>query len=233
MSSWVKKIPGSSIMSINYGEHILKSIIATKYAKSKLSVLLMMFVTTIIRFHLVSLIGILVSINPYVDFFTQVFLAVVFVLHTNKIYNLVVMKKSSFYRLTRYLINNYTPEKYRNWRRLVTLSLAIYIILLMFFIEITSKLVILYTFQYIVSYLIIDIIEQKRLEKMMKNYRDRPDRTIYAEFNIMDSFYDLPDEIEPENIYEEYDKVEKPTLKKTKLSDSLGKIGFVIIDDYH
>ena len=113
------------------------------------------------------------------------------------------------------------------------MNISMSLILLMFFIEITSKLVILYTFQYIVSYLIIDIIEQKRLEKMMKNYRDRPDRTIYAEFNIMDSFYDLPDEIEPENIYEEYDKVEKPTLKKTKLSDSLGKIGFVIIDDYH
>ena len=116
MSSWLNKIPGSSIMRINYGEHILKSIIATKYAKTKLSVLMMMIFTTILRFHLVSVIGTLISVNIYVDFVTQVILGVIFVLHTNKIYNLVVLNKDSFYRLTRYLINNYTPERYRNWR---------------------------------------------------------------------------------------------------------------------
>ena len=84
MSSWLNKIPGSSIMRINYGEHILKSIIATKYAKTKLSVLMMMIFTTILRFHLVSVIGTLISVNMYVDFVTQVTLGVIFVLHTNK-----------------------------------------------------------------------------------------------------------------------------------------------------
>ena len=233
MKTLIKKIPGSSIMNINYGDHILKSVIASRWAKSKLSVLLMMFVTTIIRFHLVSIVGILISVNPYIDFITQVVLGVVFVLHTNKIYNLVVLKQSSFYKLTRYMVNNYTPERWRNWKRLVTLSFAIYIIVAMLFIEITSNLIILYTFQYIVSYMIIDIIEQKRFEKMLKKYQDKPDRTIYAEFNIMDSFYDVPDNDKKYLCDATYEKIDKPTLKKNKLSDSLGKIGFVIIDDYH
>ena len=101
------------------------------------------------------------------------------------------------------------------------------------FIEITSNLIILYTVQYIVSYMIIDIIEQKRFEKMLKKYQDKPDRTIYAEFNIMDSFYDIPDNDKKYLCDSTYEKIDKPTLKKNKLSDSLGKIGFVIIDDYH
>ncbi len=95
------------------------------------------------------------------------------------------------------------------------------------------SLIILYTFQYIVSYMIIDIIEQKRFEKMLKKYQDKPDRTIYAEFNIMDSFYDVPDNDKKYLCDTTYEKIDKPTLKKNKLSDSLGKIGFVIIDDYH
>ena len=30
-----------------------------------------------------------------------------------------------------------------------------------------------------------------------------------------------------------YDKIDTISLKKTKSTDSLGKIGFVLIDDYH
>ena len=233
MSSWLNKIPGSSIMRINYGEHILKSIIATKYAKTKLSVLMMMIFTTILRFHLVSVIGTLISVNMYVDFVTQVTLGVIFVLHTNKIYNLVVLNKDSFYRLTRYLINNYTPERYRNWRRCVTITIALYIIVVMMFVEITSNLVILYTIQYIVSYLIIDIIEQRRVEKMMLYYKDKPDKEIYAEFNIINSFYDIPEDEKKFLKDDYYDKIDTISSKKTKSTDSLGKIGFVLIDDYH
>ena len=221
-----------SIQNINYGEHILKSIIATKYAKSKLTVLLMLIITSVVRIHLVTFLTILLSYSTYVDFFTQIILSIIAVLHTNRIYKCVEYWRVHFYNLTRYIINNYTPSRYRKWKRNVTLCICLYIILIFSCFEITSNLVIMYTIQYMISYGIVDVIEQRKIERLIQSYKDRPKRVIYAELNVIDEFYKKP-EIDKFFLDDKsYERIEKPKNPDKKLSDSRGKIGFVIIDDY-
>lgn len=215
--------------NINYGEQLLKSIIATRYAKSKLSILLMLIATSILRLHLSSVITILLSCNFYVDFVVQIVVSIIAVFQTNRIYNFVELFKPHFYSLTRYIINNYTPERYRKWKRNVTLCICFYIILLFSFFEITSKLVIMYTIQYMICYGVVDIIEQRKIEKMIERYKERPRRVIYAELNVIDEFYKPPDIKEMFLDEKSYTQTKKPNKE---LSDSRGKIGFVIIDDY-
>lgn len=215
--------------NINYGEQLLKSIIATRYAKSKLSILLMLIATSILRLHLSSVITILLSCNFYVDFVVQIVVSIIAVFQTNRIYKFVELFKPHFYSLTRYIINNYTPERYRKWKRNVTLCICFYIILLFSFFEITSKLVIMYTIQYMICYGVVDIIEQRKIEKMIERYKERPRRVIYAELNVIDEFYKPPDIKEMFLDEKSYTQTKKPNKE---LSDSRGKIGFVIIDDY-
>lgn len=220
----------TSFKNINYGEQLLKSIIATRYAKGKLSVLLMMIATSILRLHLSSMITIMLSYNPYVDFFTQIVVSIVAVFQTNRIYNFVELFKPRFYSLTRYIINNYTPERYRCWKRNVTLCICLYIIIVFSLFDITSNLVKLYTIQYVICYGVVDIIEQRKIEKIIKNYKDRPKRVIYAEINVIDEFYKQPDIKDMFIDERSYTHNTKP--KNDKMCDSSGKIGFVIIDDY-
>ena len=215
--------------NINYGEQLLKSIIATRYAKGKLSILLMLIATSILRLHLSSVITILLSCNFYVDFVVQIVVSIIAVFQTNRIYKFVELFKPHFYSLTRYIINNYTPERYRKWKRNVTLCICFYIILLFSFFEITSKLVIMYTIQYMICYGVVDIIEQRKIEKMIERYKERPRRVIYAELNVIDEFYKPPDIKEMFLDEKSYTQTKKPNKE---LSDSRGKIGFVIIDDY-
>ena len=222
-----------SLQNINYGEQLLKSIIATRYAKGKLTVLLMVIVTAILKLHLTSIVTILLSTNIYVDFFTQIIVSIIAVFQTNRIYKFVELYRPRFYAITRYIINNYTPERYRKWKRNVTLCICFYIILLFSLFEITSKLVIMYTIQYMICYGIVDVIEQRKIEKLIKNYKDRPKRVIYAEFNVIDEFYKEPKEMKEINFFankkETYTNITTP---KNNLSNSRGKIGFVLIDDY-
>jgi len=230
---------GGSLQNINYGEHILKSIIATKYAKRKLTILLMLFITSILRFHIVSIITILFSVNIYVNFIVQIIISVIAVLQTHRIYRFVEINTPILYRFTRYIINNYTPKRYRKWKRNVTISLCIYIIIIFSIFEVTSNLVILYTIQYMISYCIVDIIEQRKIEKLIQRYKDRPKRVIYAEFNVIDNFYKTPeiekfflDEKSYDYISSTHEQIKSLKNNDKELSNSHGKIGFVIIDDY-
>ena len=67
MFSWF-----DNIYEIIYGDHILKSVIATDYAKEKLCTILMMLSTIILRVHITSLLCYLISWNIYIDFFVHI-----------------------------------------------------------------------------------------------------------------------------------------------------------------
>ena len=70
-------IISDEIYRIDYGEQFLKSIIMTRYAKKKLSMLLILLFTVIVRMHILSILSILMCVNPYIDAVTQVIVAVI------------------------------------------------------------------------------------------------------------------------------------------------------------
>tara|TARA_B100000131_G_C18037221_1_gene580924 strand:- start:124 stop:387 length:264 start_codon:yes stop_codon:yes gene_type:complete len=80
-----------------------------------------------------------------------------------------------------------------------------------------------------ICYGVVDVIEQRKIEKIIKAYKDRPKRVIYAELKVIDEFYKPPEIKEMFLDENTYTHVTKPNKD---LSDSRGKIGFVIIDDY-
>lgn len=145
---------------IDYTDQIFDSLIKTRYAKKQFSLILAMLFTFFIRWHIKMLFVFLFQIHPIIDFFLQTFLSVLLVLKSGWIHNIVIRFQLEIYALSRYLINNYTPQNYRIWKRNTTVGVCLYIIIQLLFIEITSMLLIEYVLQFLLCYFIVDGIEQ-------------------------------------------------------------------------
>jgi hypothetical protein len=206
----------------NYGDQILKSVIVSKYAKEKLTIILMTLITSIIRFHIISILSIAISFNLWLDFIIQIPLTVIISINSHLIYRMIEYYQPQLYKLTKYIINNYSFENYRRWKRIFVFIIAAYIISLLFFIKINSNMIIIYIIQYIIIYGIIDLIEQKQLEEMVYDIYNKPNNIIYGEVNIKKDYCEIS-QIE-----------EKQEALKDQLNDTHEKkgLGFMIIDNF-
>jgi len=158
---------------IDYTDQIFDSLIRTRYAKKQFSLILAMLITFFIRWHIKMLFSCMIQTHPIVDFFIQVLLSVLLVLKSGWIHNIVIRFQTEIYALVRYLINNYTPQNYRIWKRNATLGVCIYIIIQLLFIEVTSALLIEYVLQFLFSYFIVDGIEQGNFVRVYQWFRDK------------------------------------------------------------
>ena len=124
----------------NYSDRVVKSVIATTYAKKKLSIILILLATIIFRIHILTLLCILISTgNFYLDFVLHIIISVLVTLKSHWFYNYMSLHKHQFYLLTRYFVNNYTPERYRNWKKYGMLMLSCYLILIFFIVDLFSQ----------------------------------------------------------------------------------------------
>ena len=67
MYSWPEWAKLNNLYDIDYGDKVLKSIIATNYIKQKFSILLILTTTIITRLHLVAVFSYIFSYNFYLD----------------------------------------------------------------------------------------------------------------------------------------------------------------------
>lgn len=145
---------------IDYTDQIFQSLVKTRYAKGQFSIILSLVITLIIRLHIKLIFACILQFHPVIDFILQVILSVILVFKTNWIRNLVNRFRGEIYALSRYLINNYSPENYRIWKRNSTVGLCIYLIVHLLLVEITSAILIEQILQFLISYFIVDGIEQ-------------------------------------------------------------------------
>jgi hypothetical protein len=193
MYNWLKI---ENLYQFDYGDQILKSVIATSYAQEKVNVILMMFITIIIRFHINTIVCTYFSINQYIDFFLHSTIAVIVVLKSSIIYNILKRYEDIFLKMTQYFITNYTPRNYRKWKRNITLIASSYIIMILYLSQITSNMMIIFILQYLLSYFIIDQIEQERISKIIKDFNEKPISAIHGSINLIENFYNSENETE-------------------------------------
>ncbi len=178
LSKWYK---------INYRNSILKYLITTKYAKKNVNFLFMIFFTTILRFHINILLCQIFRFNIiYIDFFIHIILSVILVLNTFHIFNFVFVFRDKFYRITRYVINNYSFDNYKRWKRNIIVCVSTYVIILLLMFEFNKYLLIVQIIQFLISFFIVDQIEKKTIESFFDNSAH-----INDEFKIYNDFYDV------------------------------------------
>jgi hypothetical protein len=178
------------MIQFNYGEYIFQQLILTEFVQQKLSFIFIALITNILQIHIVSVLSYLISINYYVDFVIQIVISVSISLNINYIYDAVQRYQKEFMLLTQYLINNYSFENYRYWKRIIVLSSGTYLCILLFFIKITNLMLISYIIQYLICFLIIEQFEQKRIHKLIKEYRLKPVEKKYTktETQLIESY---------------------------------------------
>ena len=205
--------------TINYSDQIIKSLIVTTYVKKKFNILFMMLLTIILRTLLCSFLCIIFSYNLYVDFFLHSFLSIFIILQSHWIYEIINTKKTFFYKITRYAINNYTIENYRRWKRNFLLSISLFGILALLLIEINSYILIYYIVQNLFIFAVVDIIEHNKLNKLFQEIKNKPKNKKYSELTILEDYYildkdDIQDRTSPEN------KLSENQLKNLQKNDN-------------
>lgn len=145
---------------VDYTDQIFQSLVKTRYAKRQFSLILSLAITLMVRWHIKIIFACLFQFHPIIDFIFQILLSIILVFKNNWIRNLVNRFQGEIYALSRYLINNYTPEHYRIWKRNATVGMCLYFIVHLMFVQITSAMLIEQILQFLISYFIIDGVEQ-------------------------------------------------------------------------
>lgn len=154
----------------SYGDQIVRTVITSKFAKSKVNNIVIMMSTIMLR----NLLCIIFCIafhtgNYYLDFIFETFISILCLFSSTFIYDGLHGKKEVFYRYTKYYINNYTPSNYRRWKRNLILPIALLFILSTYFYEITNEYIRYLVWQSLLIYFIMDVIEHNKI-KVVSDY---------------------------------------------------------------
>jgi hypothetical protein len=182
----------NQIYETNYSDQILKSIVKTTYAKKKLSILLLMLLTMIVRLHIDAILAIVIN-TPYffINFLIQIVISVFLVMKTGWIYQAVERFDREVYSLTRYLVNNYSEDNYRKWKRIMTFIICLYLIIYLLVVEITSKLLIMYIIQYLICFIILETIEKKYYDQFLSIFKKHPPSKRVSLFTYDDDDFEI------------------------------------------
>lgn len=144
---------------VDYADQVFQSLARTRYAKRQFSLVLTLIFVGIFKWYLKILFSFLIQIHPIIDFILQIGFAIVLAFKDYWIRNIVDRFRTEIYALSRYLINNYTPENFKTWKRNTVLIISLYFIIHLLFIEVTKWLLIQQILHFLITYFCIESIE--------------------------------------------------------------------------
>lgn len=172
----------------NYNEDICRSIIMTTYAKKKFNILLVILFTLIVRIHLSFIICMFLQIHPFIDTISSIFISVLFSLYNDIIYNFILHNyKNKIYIVTKYIINNYSLQNYILWKRYILFIFTMYVSLILSVYTIDNFFLFKYLFQFVISYIIVDIIQQNKFYPFVNTIRHRPRKKIHMKLQVVEN----------------------------------------------
>ena len=184
----------------NYEDQVIKSVMATAYAKKRFNSVLMNLVSVLIRVHLTYICCMLITINIYVDFILHSIISIVLVLKTHWVLNVVKTQEKMFLVLIDYLIKNYTPARYRTWKRIITLTISVYMVVLLTLFPVNSHILIVCILQYVMCFFVIDQIEENKYNILIERFKTREKKIMYEKVNVVENYIDSFPETEEEKI---------------------------------
>jgi len=159
---------------LDYGEYIFQQLLMTKFVQQKLTIILMSIFVNIIQMHLVTIVCLILTFNPIVDFVLHTAISIIFTLNISFIYNITERYKVEFHNITQYLIANYSFENYRYWKRIIVCTICAYACVILYKTAITSWLLFIYIIQYAICFIVVDQIEEQRFQLWIKDWLETP-----------------------------------------------------------
>jgi len=144
-----------------YTEQIIWSILKTSFTKQTFCYLLLSLITIIFRTHIDSFIAYLFATEYYyLNSLIRIIISSTLLLNTKYFYDIIVRYKPEVYKLTKFLINNYTPKNFRRWKRKLTFSICIYFYIITYIIDISCTSIRFTIIEYIICYGIVELFDK-------------------------------------------------------------------------
>ncbi|MHB1954126.1 MAG: hypothetical protein ACYCOU_10295 [Sulfobacillus sp.] len=176
---------------------VVQKIVTSGLVKNKVAELLAVLLTAIVRAHLAIIVNVCLShfirLPALVDFCFQVLLAVILGLSTGVIHAQVTRLQPQLRKAVKYFIDRYTPENFRRWKIYATLSSCAYIGLGVSLSEIDQRMILVWIVQYAVSFLLLDVIEQRKICKLIRSYQERPVSILRGDFEFIPNYLENMD----------------------------------------
>ena len=175
---------------------IIDKLIVSRFFKNKINLLLINFVSFIIRLHINSIICYLLCPNINAkDFFLQIIVSISTTLSGDFILYILNKCEDDFYKITRYFLNNYSEENLDKWKKILVVGANIYIISALLFVSINSYLLIYYSVQFLVCFFILDSFKKQKwkyLQDIYYDYLNKPEIIQkYETLQIIDNHFDI------------------------------------------
>lgn len=144
-------------MQYSYTDKIIKTIIKSTYSREFISTIFVMIITNIIRMHIDCYICYIIGSNFYICILSS---TIVYFMN-DFIYKIAYRFKFDIDNLILHLISNYDINNYKIWKRIFIFFICMYIYILTFLITFNNEFIKTTILQYICTYCIIEIIENK------------------------------------------------------------------------
>lgn len=192
---------------------VIHKILKTKMSKRFINSFVVLLFSFIFKTLLYSLLSFIILFdNLYIDFFTQCAISIILCSYEEKIQYFVNYFYDDLYRITRFIINGYSDENYKKWKKYIIgllLGLSYYYFYLF---EINSFIIRIYIMQYAFCYIFMEIRENKN-EIIMKIKREK---CFILDKSIKETDYVLVEKRKiPPSISSEFDLIPDITIKKS------------------
>ena len=178
-------------MNMNYADYILNKVLSSRFIKKKLAHILIALTANFIKLQLINLLSFFFMCHPVVDFVLPIVITTALSVYIDHFYYILEPYQEHFYRLARYLIDNYSVENYMYCKRIVITIILGYCLIIVSLVEINNRVIQLYILQYIVCFFIMDAYEQKYIQNFYHKYRAQPRTVVHQKMpvSLIESYY--------------------------------------------
>ena len=106
-------------------------------------------------------------------------------------FDILYIYNDHFYSITRYFLNNYNEDNLNKWRITTVLSLSMVLLISLFFITINNYKLIIITLEYIICFLIIEMMKERRILQSIMFLRYFYEKYIYKPKVLLDSKFEI------------------------------------------
>jgi hypothetical protein len=160
--------------------NILYRICKTTYAKKIFNSIFIIFLSFILRTSLYTILSfIIVFNNIYIDFLIQCILSIYLCTKNQNLQIMVEYFEPQLYEITKYIVNNYSNDKYMKWKNIIVISTLFMCYVYFYLVEINSSLIRFYLLEYLVCYIYLDVYENtgSSIRKGIVNYIETQEKT--------------------------------------------------------
>ena len=180
-------------------ENFLHRVVATRFAKRKINVCMMMAVSEIVQLHIITLLCWMFHTGYFrLDFFVEILISICITVRSDLTYTLVQNNlQDSCYTLVRYAINNYSVQRFQYWRRFLIFGSCCYFLALLSVVDINREWLQICIVQYLCIFVVVDWWKNRKIHRFIQAMYTRGKQITYRRIHITDEYCMIESRMDP------------------------------------